>query len=80
MSNYDELITELATRKMGRENLLDFCTYTMPEYEVNWHHRLIASSIDRMLLPIDVILTFSVLAVLNTIGIVDAFPITNDVG
>ena len=53
MSNYDELITELATRKMGRENLLDFCTYTMPEYEVNWHHRLIASFIDRMLLPID---------------------------
>ena len=48
----DQMVDELANRKLARESLLDFCTYTMPEYEVNWHHQLIADSIDRMLLPI----------------------------
>ena len=49
----DQMVDELANRKLARESLLDFCTYTMPEYEVNWHHQLIADSIDRMLLPIN---------------------------
>ena len=31
----------------ARSTLLDFTLYTKPDYEVNWHHRLIASHLDR---------------------------------
>src|SRR5688572_18545033 len=33
---------ELLKRKAARRHLLAFTRYTMPEYTVNWHHRVIA--------------------------------------
>lgn len=32
----------------ARRHLIDFTTYTMPTYRVNWHHRLIASKLERV--------------------------------
>ena len=31
---------------MSRENLLIFTQYTMPKFQVNWHHRVIANVLD----------------------------------
>lgn len=39
-----EPTTEVAA---ARESLLDFTTYTMPDYEVNWHHALVCDYLDR---------------------------------
>lgn len=33
-------------RRQAKETLLDFTVYTFPEYQVNWHHRLICREID----------------------------------
>jgi predicted phage terminase large subunit-like protein len=38
----DEVRAELA-----RRSLLDFTTYTKPDYEVNWHHALVCDALDR---------------------------------
>jgi predicted phage terminase large subunit-like protein len=32
----------------GRRRLLDFTTYTKPDYEVNWHHRKVCEALDKM--------------------------------
>ena len=32
----------------ARKNILPFVTYTMPEYRVNWHHRIICEYLDRL--------------------------------
>lgn len=37
---------ELATRRQARRGLLAFTRYTMPDYETNWHHAVIASALD----------------------------------
>lgn len=42
----DDLQIEWAKR-----NLLDFITYTKPDYEVNWHHKIICDTLDRFLDP-----------------------------
>lgn len=34
-------------RERARRNLLPFVCYTMPTYEVNWHHRAICNQMDR---------------------------------
>lgn len=34
-------------RELARKSLLDFTTYTMPEYEVNWHHRVMCEYLDK---------------------------------
>lgn len=39
---------ELLKRRRARKNLLDFTTYTMPTYEVNWHHRVVAGYLDKL--------------------------------
>jgi hypothetical protein len=39
--------TELARRELARRNLLDFTLYTYPNYQVNWHHELLCSYLDR---------------------------------
>ena len=44
-----ELEDEILKREDARTSLLDFTLYTMPEYEVNWHHRVICDVLDRFL-------------------------------
>jgi len=39
--------TELQRRRQARRSLLQFTTYTMPEYEVSWHHQLICEYLDK---------------------------------
>jgi predicted phage terminase large subunit-like protein len=53
MAQQDAFIEELASREVSRRDLLHFTKYTMPEYQINWHHRLICETVQRMLLPID---------------------------
>lgn len=47
----DEIIPEDEDCKIewARRNLLDFITYTKPEYEVNWHHVTICKVLDEFL-------------------------------
>jgi predicted phage terminase large subunit-like protein len=35
--------------ELARRKLLPFITYTRPDYEVNWHHRLVAKKLDEVL-------------------------------
>ena len=35
--------------RQARTNLLDFTRFTMPEYRVNWHHRLICQKLDEFI-------------------------------
>jgi len=35
-------------RRKARENLLDFTRYTYPNYAANWHHRELASALDKL--------------------------------
>lgn len=37
---------ELMKRRAARTSLLDFITYTKPDYEVSWHHRVLCEYID----------------------------------
>src|ERR1019366_5295519 len=37
---------ELLRRRAARSNLLDFTTYTYPDYAPGWHHRLICRTLD----------------------------------
>lgn len=48
MVSQREAALELQRRRAARTNLLDFTRYTFPEFEVNWHHRLICSYFDRV--------------------------------
>jgi len=40
-----EATIELLRRRKARANLLPFTVYTKPDYEVNWHHRLLAAKL-----------------------------------
>lgn len=42
-----EAATELLSRRRARGILIDFTTYTKPNYELNWHNELLASYLDR---------------------------------
>ena len=33
-------------REKARRNLLDFVTYNYPDYDINWHHRVLASKLE----------------------------------
>lgn len=52
---HDELAKELyenemeIARRRARKGLLAFTKYTMPDFEVNWHHRLICQAVNAML-------------------------------
>lgn len=35
--------------ELARRTLLAFTTYTRPDYEINWHHRVVADALDRVL-------------------------------
>jgi len=39
--------SELLQRRAARASLLEFTCYTKPDYEVNWHHRVICEYLDR---------------------------------
>jgi predicted phage terminase large subunit-like protein len=43
----DQAAAELLRRRKARNSLLDFTLYTKGDYEPSWHHRLLASAIDR---------------------------------
>ena len=36
-------------KAQARQSLLNFICYTMPNYEVNWHHRVFCNAIERLL-------------------------------
>lgn len=36
-------------RRRGTSSLINFTSYTFPEYEVNWHHRVVANHLDNVL-------------------------------
>ncbi len=38
--------SELLTRRKARNGLLPFTLYTKPDYEVNWHHQILADALD----------------------------------
>lgn len=40
---------KVAEKQRSRESLLDFTRYTMPEYEVNWHHVQFCKWIEKLL-------------------------------
>lgn len=41
-----EAASELLARRMARRSLIDFTTYTKPDFEVGEHHRIIASELE----------------------------------
>ena len=47
----DTIATKTAALKaeLARRDLLSFTLYTNPDYEVNWHHRIVAEALDRVL-------------------------------
>ena len=42
-----EAAQELLDRRRARERLIDFTTYTKPDYEVGWHHEVLGDFLDR---------------------------------
>ena len=40
---------ELLRRRKARRSLLDFTTYTKPDYRVNWHHKALTDALDRVI-------------------------------
>lgn len=42
-----DIWAELLRRKQATESLLHFTTFTKPDYQVNWHHRLICEKLDK---------------------------------
>jgi predicted phage terminase large subunit-like protein len=40
--SYEDIVNELAVRQIAKANYLVFVKYTMPTFEINWHHRVIA--------------------------------------
>lgn len=42
-----EAAAELLRRRRARSSLLDFTTFTKSDYDVNWHHRLIAEYVEK---------------------------------
>ena len=44
-----EILHELLRRKQATESLINFTTFTKPDYNVNWHHKLICDEIDELL-------------------------------
>lgn len=42
-----EAASELLQRRRARKGVLDFTCYTKPDYEVNWHHKVICDYLDR---------------------------------
>jgi len=43
-----QIITELQARRNARKGMLAFTQYTMPRYQTNWHHAVVASYLDKV--------------------------------
>ena len=43
-----KIIKKQAKIQLAQNNLLDFTRYTFPKYQVNWHHRLLANKLDKV--------------------------------
>lgn len=48
MPTPEEARRELAKRELSRRRLLDFILYNFPNYQVNWHHRLICEALQKV--------------------------------
>ncbi len=48
IGNLPKLLNE-KRKRAARKSLLDFTTFTMPEYRVNWHHELICKKLDEFI-------------------------------
>lgn len=44
----EEIRKELAKRELARRYLLNFRTYTNPNFELNWHHKLLCDKLERV--------------------------------
>jgi hypothetical protein len=54
MRNLNELSAaqaaqELLTRRKARRGILDFTFYTKPDYDGNWHHRILGAALDKLI-------------------------------
>ena len=49
VSERDLADAELAKRELARRHLLDFTLYTMPDFQLNWHHEVMCDYLDRWL-------------------------------
>lgn len=51
MLTTDEAAEEIAAieAEFARRTLIDFIKYTKPDYEINWHHEVVAEALDRVL-------------------------------
>lgn len=47
MSNLDYLLKSNPKAELAKRNLLDFVTFNKKDYQVNWHHRLLCSYLDK---------------------------------
>ena len=45
MHSLTQVLAERARRVKAGRNLLDFVSYTMPTYQVNWHHAILANKL-----------------------------------
>ena len=44
---YENLLKSNPRAELARRNLLDFVVYNKPDYQVNWHHKLLCHYLDR---------------------------------
>lgn len=44
---YENLLKSNPRAELARRNLLDFVVYNKPDYQVNWHHKLLCEYLDR---------------------------------
>lgn len=47
MTSLENLLKSNPKAELARRNLLDFVLYNKPEYQVNWHHRLLCDYLDK---------------------------------
>jgi predicted phage terminase large subunit-like protein len=49
LSRLAQTIIDAARKALAQRYLLDFITYTKPDYKVNWHHRVICGELDALI-------------------------------
>lgn len=48
MKNLEHLLHYNASAELAKRNLIDFVLHIKPDYEVNWHHRLLAEKLEKV--------------------------------